>query len=302
VRRALVELLLAAVVAACGSRPTRTETERMPTRSIEEVLAAHNDSLMATPGVVGTAIGLCDGEPCIRVFVVDSAAAARVRLEPRLDGHPLRVEVSGSFLARGAPAVRQLVRERLQPNARTAFAQIEEEIARVCVELRCPHPYLGAESVDEPREVWWLNTYQSDEERRGVAAAYAANARLMAALASPHQRKRALVAETTERITHFRADRSRATVWRLAGARFLVIGVATGGATVDAAFEAEDGTLLVVRPVATEAEARRIAESPGGVARVFAIRPAWSVPSDDVIAAEPTFWSASPAATPHRQR
>ena len=72
----------------------------MPRRSIQDVLATHNDSLMARSGVVGTAIGLCDGTPCIRVFVTDSAAAHRARIEPRLEGYPVRVEVTGPFRAR----------------------------------------------------------------------------------------------------------------------------------------------------------------------------------------------------------
>jgi len=74
----------------------------MPTQSIQDVLGAHNDSLMAIPGVVGTAIGICDGVPCIRVFVADSAAVVRANLGPRLEGYPLRVEITGQFRARGA--------------------------------------------------------------------------------------------------------------------------------------------------------------------------------------------------------
>jgi len=73
----------------------------MPTQSIQEVLAAHNDSLMAIPGVVGTAIGICDGAPCIRVFVADSGSARRVKVGTRLDGYPVRVEITGQFRARG---------------------------------------------------------------------------------------------------------------------------------------------------------------------------------------------------------
>jgi len=73
----------------------------MPTQSIQEVLAAHNDSLMAIPGVVGTAIGICDGAPCIRVFVADSGSARRVNVGTRLDGYPVRVEITGQFRARG---------------------------------------------------------------------------------------------------------------------------------------------------------------------------------------------------------
>ena len=65
----------------------------MSTKRIQDVLAAHNDSLLALPGVVGTAIGLCDGSPCIRVFVADAAAAQRTRVPDRLEGYVVRVEV-----------------------------------------------------------------------------------------------------------------------------------------------------------------------------------------------------------------
>lgn len=67
----------------------------MPPRSIEEVLAAHTDSLMSLPGVVGTAIGLCDSLPCIRVFLSDSSAVSRRKIPNRLDGYPVRVDVTG---------------------------------------------------------------------------------------------------------------------------------------------------------------------------------------------------------------
>lgn len=89
-----------ASVAACAGPRTNASEQRMPEKSIEAVLAAHNDSLMAIPGVVGTAIGRCDGVPCIRVFMRDSAAATRARLADRLDGYTVRVEVTGTFHAR----------------------------------------------------------------------------------------------------------------------------------------------------------------------------------------------------------
>ena len=42
----------------------------MPAKTIEEALRDHTDSLMSLPGVVGTGQGLCDGQPCIKVFIV----------------------------------------------------------------------------------------------------------------------------------------------------------------------------------------------------------------------------------------
>jgi hypothetical protein len=67
--------------------------------SIEQVLAAHVDTLMALRGVVGVAQGLCAGEPCIRVFVFDEDAAAQPGFPQHVDGFPVRVEVTGRFVA-----------------------------------------------------------------------------------------------------------------------------------------------------------------------------------------------------------
>jgi len=72
----------------------------MASQSIQEVLAAHTDSLLALPGVVGTAIGRCGDALCIRVFVAESSEAARQPIPDSLEGYPVRVEVSGRFRPR----------------------------------------------------------------------------------------------------------------------------------------------------------------------------------------------------------
>jgi hypothetical protein len=66
----------------------------MPPRSIDDVLAMHADSLMSLPGVIGTAIGLCDGVPCIRVLVSDSSAVSRRKIPNRLEGYTVHVDVT----------------------------------------------------------------------------------------------------------------------------------------------------------------------------------------------------------------
>ncbi|OLC03076.1 MAG: hypothetical protein AUH45_06710 [Gemmatimonadetes bacterium 13_1_40CM_69_22] len=64
------------------------------------MLAAHTDTLMALPGVVGTAVGRCDGVPCIRVFLADSSAAARGKIPAQLEGYAVKVEVTGPIRPR----------------------------------------------------------------------------------------------------------------------------------------------------------------------------------------------------------
>jgi len=58
----------------------------------------HTGALMAKPGVVGTAVGANQqGEPVVKVFVVDGADA--VNVPRRLNGVPVAVEVTGEIVA-----------------------------------------------------------------------------------------------------------------------------------------------------------------------------------------------------------
>lgn len=97
----LTAIVAVVMLVSCGgSARQEQEQQRVTSRPIEEVLAAHTDSLMAVPGVVGTAIGLCDGAPCIRVLLSRASDAARQRIPARLEGYPVQVEVTGQIQAR----------------------------------------------------------------------------------------------------------------------------------------------------------------------------------------------------------
>ena len=43
---------------------------QMANNPIVEVLKEHAKTLISIPGVVGTGQGLCEGKPCIKVFVI----------------------------------------------------------------------------------------------------------------------------------------------------------------------------------------------------------------------------------------
>ena len=98
--RILAPLLLAGAITACsgsqrGAGQPRGSDTTVAARGIDDVLAAHTDSLLALPGVVGAAIALCDGERCIKVFLVDSNPGTKGRIPPRLEGYRVVVEVTG---------------------------------------------------------------------------------------------------------------------------------------------------------------------------------------------------------------
>ena len=69
-------------------------------KTIDAVLAAHSDSLMAVPGVLGTAVGRCNGAPCIRVLVSRVNDEIRRRVPPTLEGYPVHIDVTGTIVPR----------------------------------------------------------------------------------------------------------------------------------------------------------------------------------------------------------
>ncbi len=101
----IAPVLLAGALVACsgshgGAGQGGGRGATVAVRSVDEVLAAHTDSLLALPGVVGTAIGLCDGERCIKVFLADSNPDTKGRIPPRLEGYRVVVEVTGTIRPR----------------------------------------------------------------------------------------------------------------------------------------------------------------------------------------------------------
>ena len=96
--RGIAALVLAGTIVACsGARRGAGQGREtsVATKSIDEVLAAHSDSLLALPGVVGTAVGLCDAERCIKVLVADANPDTQRRIPVRLEGYRVVVEVTG---------------------------------------------------------------------------------------------------------------------------------------------------------------------------------------------------------------
>ena len=71
----------------------------MAGRAIEEVLKEHTKELMSLPGVVGTGQSLCDGQPCIKVFVVNKTPELEKQIPQALEGYPVVIEETGEIRA-----------------------------------------------------------------------------------------------------------------------------------------------------------------------------------------------------------
>lgn len=70
---------------------------RMPAKPIEEVLKDHTPELMAIPNVVGTAQSLCNGKPCIKVYVIKITPELEQKIPSELEGYPVEIQETGEI-------------------------------------------------------------------------------------------------------------------------------------------------------------------------------------------------------------
>ena len=189
----------------------------------------------------------------------------------------------------GPPAVLQVHRESLKPGTEAEYDRLESDTAQKCAQLNCPHAYLALESLTGPKEVWWLNGYASDAERKEVADAWAASTEILDLLGRNAKRKAALVGKGIDSMARYRPDLSNGDSWQLGTGRFLVIWSGTGKPGLKGtAYETHSGTRLVIVTARTREEADTLAAA--SKARVFEVRPTWSHADEAWIARDPDLW------------
>jgi hypothetical protein len=197
----------------------------------------------------------------------------------------------------------QIHRDTLKPGAEAAFDAIERDAARACRSLNAPHPHVAIEAIAAAavrgagapgvvKEIWWLNLFDSDDDKQRVYDAYASNAPLMAALTDVARRRPDVIAADVDVFATYRGDLSGGEQWRVAGARFFVVVVTERESPMDGVvFEAADRTRYIFRATRTRQEADDIANRVGSAAMIFAVRPQWGSPAQEWIDADPEFWT-----------
>jgi len=90
--------LLAALI-GCGSPTPEYMNSPESNPTVTAALGKHAVEILSLPGVTGIAEGICDGKPCVKVFV-EKEPTEKARLIPHeLDGIPVVLERSGTFRA-----------------------------------------------------------------------------------------------------------------------------------------------------------------------------------------------------------
>ena len=204
------------------------------------------------------------------------------------------------LLLQGAAPVREppprflyIYRDSLKAGVDSAYRAIENDGAQVCADYKCPNAYFSIESLTGPHEVWWVNAFTTDAETTRVARAYASNRSVTEALAAIADRKKTLIGKPIHGFAVYRAAMSRGRAWSVAGARFVVVVVTkTQRPVAGTVWEMSDSTLYVLRTAKTRQGAEAMARDPG--ARIFALRPNWSMPAPGWVAADPEFWRDAP--------
>jgi len=95
----LVLFLLGLPGAGMPGRDVWAGKVTMESKDISEVLKEHTGRLLAIPGVVGTAQGVCRGRPCLRVYVIKKTPALLERIPQTIEGIPVDIVETGAFRA-----------------------------------------------------------------------------------------------------------------------------------------------------------------------------------------------------------
>jgi hypothetical protein len=176
------------------------------------------------------------------------------------------------------PKILQIYRDFPKLESFSDYAEIEEDAARICVELHCPHPFLAMESITSPKEVWFLSGFKSQADRDNVVLNYTNNSALKAALQQIAARKSGLIADPIELFANFRPGMSRGLLWTLGQSNFVVATLTLLSLKVEGTvYETEDGKRLIMKSAQSRGEAQKLAAASPDT-QIFAVRPQWSMP------------------------
>lgn len=90
---------ITALLIGCeGIKSSKYSVEnKMKRKPLKEVLKEYTDVLMSIEGVTGTAQSICNGKPCIKVYVIKQTPELAQKVPHILDGYPVMIEEVGEI-------------------------------------------------------------------------------------------------------------------------------------------------------------------------------------------------------------
>ena len=95
----ILTIVIGTSVVGCATFSNYQGRNTMVAKTIEQVLKEQTKELMCVPGVVGTAQGLCDQKPCIKVYVIKKTPELEQKIPDILEGYVVIVEETGEIRA-----------------------------------------------------------------------------------------------------------------------------------------------------------------------------------------------------------
>jgi hypothetical protein len=95
----LVVLIFTGCLVPTGGNDNHHGKNALGAKKIEDVLKEHTEELMSLLGVVGTGQGLCNGRPCIKVFVTKKSPELDQKIPDLLEGYEVSIEITGEIRA-----------------------------------------------------------------------------------------------------------------------------------------------------------------------------------------------------------
>jgi hypothetical protein len=94
------------LITACASEDSQSlqrsaagEAGMAHSDDLGQIIANHSDRIMGLEDVVGIGESLCDGNPCIRIFLARHNETTLAQIKEDLAGIPFAIEISGNFTA-----------------------------------------------------------------------------------------------------------------------------------------------------------------------------------------------------------
>jgi len=92
--------ICAVCVTGCSQHTVDSEKGgRMSEKMIEQVQEEYTDEWMAIDGVEGTAIGIFEGRPCIKIYSSKKAGELQGKIPSTVEDYPVIIEETGTFRA-----------------------------------------------------------------------------------------------------------------------------------------------------------------------------------------------------------
>jgi hypothetical protein len=124
------------------------------------------------------------------------------------------------------PQFLNIYRESVKVANLDAYNAIEREAVHTCVRLKCPNIYFAAEAREQDTQwTWFFSSFDSREDVDRVAAIYAQNAELHAAMARIVESKKDIVSPPQNALARYREDLSRDFGVDIPHARFFTLTV-----------------------------------------------------------------------------